>query len=147
VYFCYNGTNIFELQKAFSDPEVRPYLVGVKIYPALPKEGGGTGSVTTSFSATQDMYDFSLEPNSPLNQVVNFCSDNKLSLTIHCEDPEEKQNFSDMFGYGEMDDFSEPIFIIKTVIPLCEQYPNLKFYVAHVSHADTVALLKEAWDA
>lgn len=147
VYFCYNGTNILELQSAFADPEVRPYLVGVKIYPALPKAGGGTGSVTTSFSAKQDMYDFSLQSNSPLHQVAKFCSDKKLSLTIHCEDTAEKQRIIDWPGYGTIDDDSEPEFVRNIVLEICEWYPSLKFYIAHVSHADTAGLLIDAWDA
>jgi len=38
------------------------------------------------------------------------------------------------------------MFVENTVIFLCELYPNLKFYIAHVSHADTVGILTEAWD-
>ena len=87
LYFCYNGKNLNELKKCLADNnEVRPFLVGVKIYPATE----GAGSVTTNFGKQQDMYDFSLEDDSELDQIGKFCSEQNLSITIHCEDPVEK---------------------------------------------------------
>jgi hypothetical protein len=36
------------------------------------------------------MYDFSLEEDSEFDQIGKFCSEQNLSITIHCEDPVEK---------------------------------------------------------
>jgi hypothetical protein len=36
------------------------------------------------------MFDFSLEEDSELDQIGKFCSEQNLSITIHCEDPVEK---------------------------------------------------------
>jgi dihydroorotase len=143
LYFCYNGTNLRELIKCYSDPETRKHLMWVKIYPAT-KEGG---NATTSFSTVQDMYDFSLEDGSPLDSLAGFCTQVNLSLTIHCEDPAEKARIVARKKYGKEDDSTEPNFVQSTVIPLCEKHKNLKFIVAHISHKDTVQLLEDAWES
>ena len=90
------------------------------------------------------MWDFSLEDNSELDQLANFCSHKNLSITIHCEDPDEKERLGKK--YGTIDDETEPHFVENIAIPLCERYPRLKFIVAHVSHRRTTEILTEAWD-
>lgn len=92
------------------------------------------------------MYDFSLEKNSQLDQIAQFCVQTNLSLTIHCEDPEEKAKILERGAYGKEDDNTEPNFVQNIAIPLCKKYPELKFIVAHVSHRDTIGALEEAWD-
>lgn len=93
------------------------------------------------------MYDFSLDEREQLDTIAAFCAERGLSLTIHCEDPVEKEKIVKAGKYGTFDDTTEPDFVRDTVLPICDRYKNLKFIVAHVSHADTVELLKEAWDA
>lgn len=140
LYFCYNGKNIDELKTCLADTKIRPYIVGVKIYPAV--EGGG--SVTTNFGTLQDMYEFSLDDDSELDQIARFCVEQNLSITIHCEDPVEKAKIGK--EYGTFDDETEPLFVGKIVIPLCEKYPALKFIIAHISHKRTSELIREEWD-
>lgn len=91
------------------------------------------------------MFDFSLENGSELDQIGRFCSEQNLSITIHCEDPIQKSKIGK--DYGTLDDTTEPSFVRNTVIPLCEKYPELKFIVAHISHKETVEELTEAWKA
>ncbi len=91
------------------------------------------------------MCDFSLEDGSELDQIAQFCVEQNLSITIHCEDPVEKAKIGKK--YGTFDDDTEPLFVANVVLPLCEKYPALKFIIAHISHKRTSELAKEAWGA
>lgn len=92
------------------------------------------------------MHDFSLEADSPLDQIAALCAAEQLSLTIHCEEPVEKAGIVAEGLYGKTDDDTEPNFVERIALPLCQRHPGLKLIVAHISHKKTVRLLQDAWD-
>lgn len=89
-------------------------VVGIKIYP---------DGVTTNFDAGSNENEVSqlqVEKWSTLRVAADLCQKYKKTLTIHSETP---------FMVHESDGALD--FVVNTVLPLAEQFPNLDIVVAH----------------
>ncbi len=88
--------------------------VGIKIYP---------DGVTTNFDAgsnENEVSDLRVEKWSTLRTAAGLCLKHKKPLTIHCETP---------FMVHEADGALD--FVVNTIIPLAEAFPDLDIVVAH----------------
>jgi dihydroorotase len=109
-----DNTSYQELEIAAASP----YIHGIKLYPA-----GATTNSDAGITSIEGCY--------PLIETMQQLS---LPLLIHGESTQQEVDIFDR----------EKVFLEKVFLPLCQNFPNLKTVLEHITTNDAVQLIKES---